>query len=351
MGEKKLMRGTEAIAEAAIRAGCTHFFGYPITPTNELLEYMAVNLPEKGGVFLEAENEVAAINMVYGAAAAGARVMTASSGPGISLMAEGFSFLAAAELPCVIVDVERGGPGLGNISPSQSDYSFVVKGAGHGDFKLIVLAPYSIQEAADLTMDSFLIADKYRNPVLILTDGILGEMMEKVIFRNANVDSLSQKDWIATGANNRSRNRIITYYGLPDELEEHNLHLKRKYDDLVSNYTKCERYKADDADYLIIAFGICARICKKTISISREKGIRIGLIRIITLFPFPSKKIRDLARKSKAIIVVEMNLGQMFEDVKLAVNGLVPVYFYGRTGGSIPKPSEVFLGIEKIVNG
>jgi len=344
------MRGTEAIAEAAIRGGCTHFFGYPITPQSELLEYMAVNLPERGGVFLQSENEVAAINMVYGAAAAGARAMTASSGPGISLMSEGFSYLVGAELPCVIVDVERGGPGLGNISPSQSDYSFLCKGGGHGDFKLIVLAPSSIQEAADLTMDAFTITDKYRNPVLILTDGILGEMMEKVVFRETKVNDVPKKDWITTGAKNRPRNRIISWYGTPDELEKHNLHLKNKYDDFALNNTKCELYKVNDADYLIVAFGICARICKKTITMAREKGIKLGLIRPITLSPFPRKKIYDLSRKVKSILVVEMNLGQMVEDVRLAVNGSVPVYFHGRAGGSIPLPSEVLLEIEKITN-
>lgn len=348
MGKKALMTGTEAIAQAAILAGCTHFFGYPITPQSELLEYMAAHLPKRGGVFLQSENETAAINMVFGAAAAGARVLTASSGPGISLMAEGFSYLAGAELPCVIVDVGRGGPGLGNIAPSQADYSFVTKGAGHGDFKLIVLAPASVQEAVDLTMDAFDLADKYRNPVMILIDGVLGEMVEKVVFNKTRADDLPKKDWITTGAKGRPRNRIISWYGTPSELEKHNLRLKKKYDDMTLKETKCELYKVDDAKYLIVAFGICARICKKSIAMARERGIAVGLIRPITLFPFPRNNITDFTKKAASLLVVEMNLGQMIEDVELSVRHSVPVYFYGRTGGSVPMPSDILLKIEEM---
>lgn len=343
---KRLMKGNEAIAEAAIRAGCRYFFGYPITPQNEIPEYMAAHLPEHGGFFLQAESEVAAINMVYGAAGAGARVLTSSSSPGISLKLEGISYIAGAELPCVIVNMMRGGPGLGGIQPSQADYFQATKGGGHGDYHMTVLAPSSVQEAVDLTMEAFDIADYYRNPVMILGDGVIGQMMEPVVFKdNVELERLDQKPWATTGAKNRKPNIINSLILNPEKLEEHNFKLKVKYDEMKEREAKAELYRMKDAEYAIVAYGTSARISISAVDMAREKGIKIGLIRPISLFPFPEKIIRSTIENSRSYLVVEMSLGQMVEDVKLAVNGDKPVFFYGRTGGMLP---EAELILEKI---
>lgn len=349
MGEKILMKGNEAIAEAAIKAGCRYFFGYPITPQNALPEYMSRRLPEVGGVFLQAESEVAASNMVYGAAGAGARVLTSSSSPGISLKMEGISYIAGAELPAVIVNMMRGGPGLGGIQPSQSDYFQATKGGGHGDYRLVVLAPSSVQEAVDLTMEAFEIADRYRNPVMIVGDGIIGQMMEPVEFKK-EIDpaDLPKKDWATDGAKGREKNIINSLFLDPRELEKHNLKLKAKYDKMKEKEVRYQIYKMDDAELAIVAYGTTARIALSAIELAREKGIKVGLIRPISLFPFPEKIIAEAAGKVNSFLVVEMSTGQMVEDVRLAVNGKKEVYFYGRTGGMVPSPEEIVEEIVKI---
>jgi len=349
MGEKVLMKGNEAIAEAAIKAGCRYFFGYPITPQNALPEYMSRRLPEVGGVFLQAESEVAASNMVYGAAGAGGRVLTSSSSPGISLKMEGISYIAGAELPAVIVNIMRGGPGLGGIQPSQADYFQATKGGGHGDYRLCVLAPSSVQEAVDLTMEAFEIADKYRNPVMIVGDGIIGQMMEPVEFKK-EIDpaELPPKDWATDGAKGREPNIINSLILDPQGLENHNLKLKAKYDRMKEEEVRYEFYRIDDAEVVIVAYGTTARISISTIDMAREKGIKAGLIRPISLFPFPEKVINEVADKANSFLVVEMSLGQMVEDVRLAVNGKKPVHFYGRTGGMVPSPEEILHEITKI---
>jgi len=348
--EKVLLTGNEAIAEAAIKAGCRYFFGYPITPQSEIPEYLSSRLPEVGGVYLQAESEVAAINMVMGAAGAGARVMTSSSSPGISLMQEGISYIAAAELPCLIVNIMRGGPGLGGIQPSQSDYFQATKGGGHGDYHLLVLAPSTVQEAVDLTMMGFDLADKYRNPVMILGDGYIGQMMEPVRFKASEYMELPSKDWAITGAKGRQRNIIKTLSLNPQELEEHNLHLQRKYNEMVRREKRVEIYETDDAEFIIAAFGIAARVAKTAIKILREKGIRVGLIRPITLFPFPYEAVSDATKNVKRFLVVELNMGQMIEDIKLAICGKSDVYFYGRMGGMVPSYEEIIREVEKIYN-
>jgi len=350
--EKTLMKGNEAIAEAAVRAGCRYFFGYPITPQNALPEYMSHRLPEVGGVFLQAESEVAAINMVYGAAGAGARVLTSSSSPGISLKMEGISYIAGAELPCVIVNIMRAGPGLGGIQPSQSDYFQATKGGGHGDYHMTVLAPSSVQEAVDLTMEAFEIADYYRNPVMILGDGIIGQMMEPVVFKDSiDPDELEAKEWATTAAKNRKPNIINSLILDTEKLEEHNLKLKAKYDEMKERDVRVELYEMDDAEFAIVAYGSTARISINAVDMAREKGIKVGLIRPITLFPFPEKVIQSTLVDIKAYLTVEMSLGQMIEDVKLSVDGKRPVHFYGRTGGVIPTAEEILEEIEKIKNG
>lgn len=349
--ERVLMTGNEAIAEAAIQVGCRHFFGYPITPQSEIPEYMSRRMPEVGGVYLQAESEIAAINMVFGAAGAGARVMTSSSSPGISLMQEGISYLAAAELPCLIVNMMRGGPGLGGIQPSQSDYFQATKGGGHGDYRLIVLAPSTVQEAADHTMLSFDLADRYRNPVMVLGDGYIGQMMEPVRFERPESIELPPKDWAITGAKGRPRNVIRTLSIEPEELEEHNQHLHRKYDDITTNEQRVEAWEIGDAEIIITAFGIVARITKTAIRILREKGIKAGLLRPITLFPFPYEAISEAADGAESILVVEMNMGQMIEDVKLGICGKSEVHFYGRTGGMVPRYEEIVREVERIHEG
>lgn len=344
------MKGNEAIGAAALAAGCRYFFGYPITPQTELPEYLARRLPEAGGVFLQAESEIAAINMVYGAAAAGARVMTSSSSPGISLKTEGISYLAAAELPCVIVNIMRGGPGLGGIQPAQSDYFQATKGGGHGDYRIIVLAPASVQEIIDLTRLAFELADLYRNPVMILGDGLLGQMMEAVEF-NEEDDKGNRpipKTWATTGCKGRKKNIINSLYLDPAELEQHNLHLQEKYREIVQKEQRAEEYLTRDAEIITVAFGTAARIVKEAVVSARARGIKVGLLRPITLWPFPENALKRSLQRARAILTVEMNAGQMVEDVKLAVEGKVPVYFYGRTGGILPDSRTVLKEIQRV---
>ncbi len=348
--ELRLMKGNEALAESAIRAGIQAYFGYPITPQSEILEYFTKELPGRGGVVLQAESELAAINMVYGAAGAGARVMTSSSSPGISLMQEGISYIASAQLPCLIVNVNRGGPGLGTIQPSQGDYMQAVKGGGHGDYHLIVLAPASVQEMADFVFDAFRLAEKYRNPAMILADGALGQMMEKVIMPEEGSLEKIEKSWPTTGKTSyRERNIITSLYIEPEKMEGINIELQKKYKKMQDE-VRFEKIETDDAEILLAAFGLAARICQKSIEIAREKGIKVGLIRPITLYPYPYNEIAKLADKVESVIVVEMNAGQMVEDVKLAVNGKCPVEFTGRMGGMIPSPDEVVAKIEEVSN-
>ncbi len=355
MAELKLMKGNEALAEAAIRAGVDAYFGYPITPQSEVIEYLMAERPEKrtGMVVLQAESEVAAINMVYGAASTGKKVMTSSSSPGISLKQEGISYIAGAELPAVIVNVVRGGPGLGTIQPSQADYFQSVKGGGHGDYKLYVLAPASVQEMSDFVADAFDIAFKYRAPVLILSDGLIGQMMEKVVLRN-QIERITDEDliksqgsWATTGKKDRHRN-IITSLDLQSEKMEARVHrLQKKYEQMELEDLRYETIQCDDANYLIVAYGSSARISQKAVELARNKGIKLGLLRPITLFPFPKKQLFDLADQVKGILSVELNSGQMVEDVKLAVEHKVPVEHFGRTGGIIHTPEEVLEALEQ----
>lgn len=349
--EKMFMTGNEAIAEAAIQAGCRYFFGYPITPQNEIPEYMSKRLPEVGGVYLQAESEVAAINMLFGAAGAGARVMTSSSGPGISLMQEGISFLAAAQLPCVIVNIMRGGPGLGGIQPSQSDYFQATKGGGHGDYHLLVLAPHTVQEAVSLTMEAFNLADKYRNPVMILGDGVLGQMMEPAEFKKTVPPDLPTKKWALTGAKGRPANLLRTLYLDPVALEKVNLEINRKIQEMTKNEPRVETYQTDDAEVAIAAYGTVARIAKTAIKVLREEGIKAGLVRPITVFPFPYETFEKIADRVKKFVVVEMSFGQMLEDVKLGVCGKAKIEFYGRTGGMIPSYDEIVNETKKLAKG
>jgi len=346
--DKVLAKGNEAIAEAAIRAGCELYFGYPITPQNELPEYMAAHLPEAGGVFLQAESELAAINMVYGAAGTGKRVMTSSSSPGISLKMEGISYIAAAELPCVIVNMVRGGPGLGGIQPSQSDYFQATKGGGHGDYRLVVLAPATVQEAFDLTGEAFDIADKYRIPVMLLGDGVLGQMMEPVVFKDFPRQEYD-KSWATTGARGRAPNIINSFYARAEDLEKLNRHLQAKYRLIKENEVRCEEYEINDAELILVAYGTTSRIVKKIVRKARQAGEKLGLIRPISLYPFPEKVLARASENTGAFLTVEMNEGQMVEDVRLAVNGRVPVYFHGRSGGMIPDPDDIVAEIEKII--
>ena len=348
MKELRLMKGNEAIAEAAIRAGADAYFGYPITPQSEILEHLAEQNPEEttGMVVLQAESEIAAINMVYGAACTGRRVMTSSSGPGISLMAEGISYLAGSELPCLIVNVSRGGPGLGTIQPSQSDYFQSVKGGGHGDYRVLVLAPSSVQEMADFVSLGFDLAFKYRNPVLILTDGVIGQMMEKVELPDYRPRKKENESWATTGKTPDREHNIITSLNL-DALkhERHNIRLQTKYRRMEEEETRCETYLCDDAEYIVIAYGASARISRKSVELARNKGIKVGLFRPITLFPFPAKELIMAAKSTKGLLSVEMNAGQMIEDIRLAVECRIPVMHYGRYGGVIHDPSEILRAI------
>lgn len=337
--EKILMKGNEALAEGAIRAGCRAFFGYPITPSSEIAEYMARKYPRIGGTFLQAESELAAINMVYGAASTGARVMTASSGPGLSLKQEGISFIAEAELPCLIVNISRGGPGLGGIQPAQSDYFQATRGGGHGDYHTMVLAPSGVQEMMDLTMRGFAMADQYRIPVMIMAEGTLGQMMEPIIPRE-QVTNFSEKPWAVTGCKGRKPNIINTLHLSPEELENRNLHLQRKYDEIKAHEKQAELFMTDDAELVVVAFGLMSRIAKKAVIEARNKGIKVGLLRPITLWPFPDEDVARLAETAKMFLSVEISMGQMVEDIKLAVAGKAVVDFYGRIGIT-PNPEEI----------
>ncbi|OWZ83997.1 3-methyl-2-oxobutanoate dehydrogenase subunit VorB [Natranaerobius trueperi] len=350
---KTLMKGNEAIGEAAIKAGCRHFFGYPITPQNELPEYMSKRLPEENGSFIQAESEVSAINMVYGAAGSGARVMTSSSSPGISLKQEGISYIAGAEVPCVIVNIVRGGPGLGGIQPAQSDYFQSTKGGGHGDYRLIVYAPASVQELVDLTIEAFDVSDKYRNPAMIFGDGILGQMMEPIEFNKEPIDpsDLPDKEWATTGVGKKGEKSVINSLSLQAEkLEDHNQKLKEKYDKIKANETRYEILH-EDAEYFVVACGTTSRLCKNAVKQAREKGINVGMIRPITLWPFPEEAFHKVLDQTKGFLTVEMSNGQMIEDVRLSVNGAAPVEFYGRSGGIIPAPEEILEAIERLQGG
>lgn len=349
MADKVLMKGNEALAEAAIQAGCRLFFGYPITPQTELAAYMAKKMPKVDGLFLQAESEVAAINMVYGAAGAGARVMTSSSSPGISLKSEGISYIAGADLPCVIINIVRGGPGLGGIQPAQSDYFQATKGGGHGDYHLIVLAPSSVQEMVDLTSLAFDLGEIYRMPVMIMGDGMLGQMMEPISFEDVKKREVPEKTWATSGTKmERKRNIINSLYITPEELEDLVVERQKRYDEVCKNEVMYEEYKTEDADYIIAAYGTTARIAKNAIEELRKEGIKVGLIRPVTLWPFPYEVFNKAADKAKAFLSVEMSMGQMVEDVRLGVKGKKEVYFYGRTGGMVPTPAEIIAKIKEI---
>ena len=341
------MCGNDALAEAAIIAGCRFYAGYPITPQNEIPAYMSKRMPEAGGVFIQSESELAAINMVFGSSLTGARAMTSSSSPGISLKQEGISYLAACELPAVIVNIMRGGPGLGNIGPSQSDYFQAVKGGGHGDYHQIVIAPASVQEIADLTMLAFDLADKYRMPVMILGDGILGQMMEPVEFKVRAKPEI-KKDWILDGCKGRKPRIIKSLILSEPELEKFNLKLQKKYKEIKDEEQRCEVLYGDDSEIMLVAYGTPSRICRSVVENLRKKGRKIGMIRPITLWPFPEKAFKNLAKNVKSFLVVEMSCGQMVEDVKLSIDCARPVYFYGRTGGEIPGEDEIIKEIDNI---
>lgn len=346
----KLMKGNEALAEAAIQAGCDAYFGYPITPQSEVLEYLAREMPKHDRIVLQAESEVASINMVYGAAGAGFRAMTSSSSPGFSLMQEGISYLAGAELPCLLVNVNRAGPGLGTIQPGQGDYFQAVKGGGHGDYRMIVLAPSSVQEMADFVFLGFDLADKYRNPVMILSDGAIGQMMEKVVFKPYQIPCVDKSTWATTGKpKNRERNSISSLFIQPEKMEQHNLKLEAKFNLIRQNEVRWEEFNTTDAEYLLVAYGLSARICQKAMDIARDKRINVGLLRPITLFPFPYQRLEELASQVKGILTVELNSGQMVEDVRLAVNGKVPVKFFGRMGGMIFTPEDIEFQLENLM--
>ncbi len=337
---RQLCKGNVAVVKGAVLAGCRAFYGYPITPASEIAEAAALYIPQVGGTFLQAESEVSAINMVYGAASAGVRAMTASSGPGLSLMQEGISYMAGAELPAVIVDVVRGGPGLGNIAPEQSDYFAMVKGGGHGNYHNFVVAPASVQEMASLTMLAFDLADKYRNPAIVLTDGFVGQMMEPVDLEPREFKPLS-KSWAVKGTADTRQNLVTSIFLEPDELEAHIRELEAKYAKAQQAEVRHELYMADDADVLLVGYGIVSRVLRSTVEQARAQGMRVGLFRPITLWPFPSKALADVAARCRQVLVVEMSTGQMVEDVRLALDGKVPVEFYGRFGGNVPAAEEV----------
>lgn len=351
----KLMKGNEALAHAAILNGVDGYFGYPITPQSEVLETLTELHPwdTTGMVVLQAESEVAAINMVYGGAACGKRVMTSSSSPGVSLKQEGISYCAGAELPCLIVNVMRGGPGLGTIQPGQADYFQSVKGGGHGDYRLITLAPYSVQEMVDFVDLGFELAYKYRNPALILSDGIIGQMMEKVVLpeqkpRRTEEEMHKETPWATLGRKGMRKKNVITSLELDSAvMEQNNLRFQKKYEEITKNEVRYAEYNTEDADYLLVAFGSSARICQKVIQLAREEGIKVGLLRPITLWPFPSEILNKYADSVKGMLSVELNAGQMVEDVRLAVNGKVPVEHYGRTGGMIYTPDEILAALKK----
>ena len=337
---RQLSKGNVAVVKGAILAGCQAYYGYPITPASEIAEAAALYLPEIGGTFLQAESEVAAINMVYGAAAAGMRVMTASSGPGLSLMQEGLSYIAGSELPCVVVDVVRGGPGLGNIAPEQSDYFAMVKGGGHGNYHNLVVAPASVEEMASLTMLAFELADRYRNPAIVLTDGFIGQMMEPLDLEYHETP-IPEKPWAVKGTAETRRNLISSIYLEPDELEGHIRHLEAKYRRAQEEEPRHEAYLTDDADVLLVGFGIVSRVLRSVVESLRRDGVRVGLFRPITLWPFPSKALAETARRVEKVLAVELSTGQMVEDVRLALDGKTTVEFYGRAGGNVPSVEEI----------
>jgi len=337
---RQLCKGNVAVVKGAVLAGCKAYYGYPITPASEIAEAAAEYLPQVGGTFLQAESEVAAINMVYGAASAGQRVMSASSGPGLSLMQEGLSYLAGSELPCVVVDVVRGGPGLGNIAPEQSDYFAVVKGGGHGNYKNLVLAPASVQEMADLTMLAFDLADRYRNPAIVLTDGFIGQMMEPLHLEPRNTE-LPAKPWAVKGTAETRKNLISSIYLEPDVLEAHVQKLDAKYKKAAELETRYEVYNGENPEVLLVGYGITSRVLRTVVDAVRKEGVRAGLFRPITLWPFPAEALRKAARRAQMVLVVEMSTGQMVEDVRLALDGRVDVEFYGRAGGNVPLADEV----------
>ncbi|MCJ7673649.1 MAG: 3-methyl-2-oxobutanoate dehydrogenase subunit VorB [Sedimentisphaerales bacterium] len=342
------MCGNEALAEAAIIAGCDAYFGYPITPQNEIIAYMSKRMPEEGRVFVQSESELAAINMVYGAAATGKRAMTSSSSPGISLMQEGISYLAGAELPAVVVNVMRGGPGLGNIAPSQGDYFQATRGGGHGDYRTIVLGPWSVQELVDCMPLAFDLADQYRMTVLILADGILGQMMEPVVLQKKLRRELPAKDWALTGAKDRSQNIVRSLWLQEGVLEQLNYKLQAKYRQVQKNEVICEQYALEDAEIVVVAYGIAARIVRGAVNKARQEGIKAGWIRPVTLWPFPAEQISRAADEFRIFLVVEMSCGQMVEDVRLAVAGKTPVLFYGRPGGGVPTVEEILDKIRQM---
>ena len=351
MADRMLMKGNEALAEAAVRAGCKYFFGYPITPQNEIPEYMSRRLPEVGGVYLQAESEVASINMVFGGAGTGKRVMTSSSSPGISLMSEGISYLAGAELPCVIMNIVRGGPGLGGILPAQSDYFQATRGGGHGDYRLLVLAPSTLQEGVDLTTLAFELAEKYRNPVMILGDGFMGQMMEAVEFKeSSSTESSDAQEWAVGYMGKRGKRALVkSLYLDPEELEQHNHKLQKKYDAMTQNEVRYETYQMEGAEIVLAAYGTTARIARSAIMNLRKEGIPVGMIRPITVFPFPYAPFESLSPdRVKEILVVEMSMGQMIDDVKIGVGKDIPISFFGRCGGIAPSVKEIEDQIRKI---
>lgn len=347
---KVLMKGNEALAEAAIRAGCRHFFGYPITPQTELAAYMSKRMPKMGGTYLQAESEISAINMVLGAASAGVRAMTSSSSPGISLKSEGISYMAGSDLPALIINVQRGGPGLGGIQPSQADYWQATKATGHGDFQILVFAPSTVQEMVDLVSDAFDAADRWRMPAMILADGMLGQMMEPVSLPEEGRAQLVDKPWAACGhGDSRPHNVINSLYLTPDKLEELVMTRYHRYQLVKEQEQRAEAYLCEDADLVIVAYGASARVARSAVNKAREQGYKVGLIRPITLWPFPVQALKKAAATAKSFLVVEMSMGQMVDDVKLAIDCRVPVHFYGRTGGMIPTPNQVLEDVERIM--
>ncbi|MDU1412058.1 MAG: 3-methyl-2-oxobutanoate dehydrogenase subunit VorB [Clostridium sp.] len=354
MSGKVLMKGNEAIGEAAIKAGCKCFFGYPITPQTEVSAYLSRQMPKIGRVFLQAESEIAAINMVYGAAGSGVRCMTSSSSPGISLKAEGISYIAGAELPCVVINIVRGGPGLGGIQPAQSDYFQATKGGAHGDFNMPVFAPCSIQEMVDLIQDAFDVADMYRTPVMVMGDGMLGQMMEPVEFKERPKKDLPEKVWAANGLQGRKQHNVInSLYLKPEALEKHNLHLQEKYSVIKEKETRYELYNCEEeVDLIMVAYGTTSRVCKTVVKLAEKEGIKLGLIRPITLWPFPVEAFEKTMDKTKhGYASIELSCGQMVEDVRLAVEGRKPVHFFGRTGGMVPSPAEILENVKKFIGG
>lgn len=349
---KVLMKGNEALAEAAIQAGCRHFFGYPITPQTELAAYMSKRMPKIGGTYLQAESEVAAINMVLGAAAAGVRAMTSSSSPGISLKAEGISYMAGSDLPGLIINIQRGGPGLGGIQPSQADYWQATKGTGHGDFQLLVYAPSTVQEMVDLVASAFDSSDKYRVPAMILADGMLGQMMEPVELPEKGAAQMADKPWAANGHQNKRKHNVVnSLYLTPNALEDLVLERYKRYDEIKRNEQRAEEYLTEDADVTIVAYGASSRVARSAVNRARKEGLKVGLVRPITLWPFPNEALKRAAERAKAMLVVEMSMGQMIDDVKLAVECKLPVELYSRTGGMIPTPEAVLEQLRKICGG